>query len=532
MKTTWFACLCLSLLLAPLSRLAAADAEAGARARRLAETRNFFTNGPVLFLKLELPKSAMQTLRRNHRTWVTATLRDGDTTLTNISIRLKGGAGSFRGLDSKPGFTLKLDDNAPAYHGLRKFHLNNSVQDPSCMSEWACGEMFRLAGVPAPRAAHAYVELNGRPLGLYVLLESVNRDFLANYFKHTKGHIYGQSSNADINDRLDLMSGEEIPGAGKDLDALAKVAEQSGGTNLASVLDVDRFLSFIALEIMLNHWDGYSLNVKNYVVFSPENTGKIVFLPHDLDQLFRDAQASIFPRPRGLVTQAVLKDPALRRQYLNRFASIYTNIFALEDWPSRINAKANQVADAVAGRDSGAANAVRENTSEFLDRMNRRLRALNAQLHLPGHGMPLFNGNVAQLKGWRAVRRQGSAVLKREPDADGKSALHITMTSPASASWRLKLFLEPGRYLLEGYARTEGVEPVAGSTLPPGAGLRVVEYSPSHPDRLLQDSPRTRLIQEFQVEDSLEEVDLMCELRASKGDAWFDESSLRLRKMD
>jgi hypothetical protein len=34
---------------------------------------------------------------------------------------------------------------------MEKFHLNNSVQDPTFMTELICGELFRQAGVPAPR---------------------------------------------------------------------------------------------------------------------------------------------------------------------------------------------------------------------------------------------------------------------------------------------------------------------------------------------------------------------------------------------
>jgi len=85
----------------------------------------------------------------------------------DVALHLKGSAGSFRPVDDKPGLTLILSrgESGGRFHGLRKFHLNNSVQDPTYLSEAVSGGLFRAAGVPAARAAHAVVELNGRKLG-------------------------------------------------------------------------------------------------------------------------------------------------------------------------------------------------------------------------------------------------------------------------------------------------------------------------------------------------------------------------------
>jgi hypothetical protein len=102
-----------------------------------------FTNGVVHLLKIEIPNAGMRSLRRDARTYVKATVREDGTVYTNVMIRLKGGAGSFRPLDDKPGFTLKLDEASTSFHGLNKIHLNNSVQDPTYLSEWLCSEMRR-----------------------------------------------------------------------------------------------------------------------------------------------------------------------------------------------------------------------------------------------------------------------------------------------------------------------------------------------------------------------------------------------------
>jgi hypothetical protein len=105
-----------------------------------AATDAFFNSARVPVLKIEIRSPQLNSLRRDARTYVKATVREGATVYTNVMIRLKGGAGSFRPLDDKPGFTLKLDEASASFHGLQKIHLNNSVQDNTYLSEWLCSQ--------------------------------------------------------------------------------------------------------------------------------------------------------------------------------------------------------------------------------------------------------------------------------------------------------------------------------------------------------------------------------------------------------
>src|SRR6185369_7291411 len=93
--------------------------------------------------------------RGQRRTSVKAKVKEGGRVYTNVAIHLKGAAGSFRPIDDNPGLTLNFDKfvHGQSFHGLDKFSLNNSVQDPSFLSEKICRELFEVAGVPVPRAA-------------------------------------------------------------------------------------------------------------------------------------------------------------------------------------------------------------------------------------------------------------------------------------------------------------------------------------------------------------------------------------------
>ncbi len=132
-----------------------------------------FFDGPIRTLRLVVEPPQLEQLKRKPRTYVEATLTDGDQVCKHVAVKLKGRAGSFQPLDRKPGLTLNFHEfeGAKRYHGMRKFHLNNAAQDPTYLNELIAAEIARKAGVPAARCTHALVKLNDRDLGLYVLKE-------------------------------------------------------------------------------------------------------------------------------------------------------------------------------------------------------------------------------------------------------------------------------------------------------------------------------------------------------------------------
>src|SRR5258705_9751992 len=267
-------------------------AASGKGSRKLALSESFFTNGQIPTISIDLPGASLTALRQNNREYVRATVREGDKIYKDVGIHLKGAAGSFRALDEKPALTLNFDRFNPRqkFHGLDKLHLNNSVQDPSYMTEILCGELFRAAGVPAARGAFARVSLNGRDLGICVLKEGFGKEFLEQYFSNVHGNLYDGGFLRDITDPLQRISAEETKDVKdfSDLKALAAAAREPDPIlrmeRLGKVLDLDRFISFIAMEILTWHWDGYALKKNNYRVFHDLSTGRMVFFPHGMDQ--------------------------------------------------------------------------------------------------------------------------------------------------------------------------------------------------------------------------------------------------------
>src|SRR5262245_23695982 len=201
----------------------------GAPAPKPAEQRDgFFKDGKIVSLKIDIGKKEVEALNREPRKYVKCTLAEGDATFADVGIHLKGAAGSWRDLNDKPGLTLNMDKfkDDQLYRGMDKFHLANSVQDPSYLSELICGELMRAAGVPASRIGHAVVTINGRVRGLYYVKEGYDKAFLKAHFGNSNGNFYDGGFLRDIDQDLQLVSGEGDVKDRADLKALVAAARE------------------------------------------------------------------------------------------------------------------------------------------------------------------------------------------------------------------------------------------------------------------------------------------------------------------
>jgi spore coat protein H len=305
------------------------------------EMRDFFSGRSVHRISLRLDEAAIKILRTQPRENVRCTVTDATRTWTNVAVHLKGSTGSFRAIDAKPSFTLNFAEPAAEqpFHGIAKLHLNNSVEDESCANEMLGSAVFRGAGVPASRVAHALVELNGRKLGLYVIKEGFTADFIARHFGDARGAFYEPGVGHDIGEALDEKWNTGTKESAN-LDALAAAIKETDFTRrwqrLNDTLDVEQFATFLALEVLLGHRDGYSLARNNFRVFVNER-GPASFLPSGMDQLFGRAPSSLELQFNGNVARAFVEVPAGRELYLRRASELLTNAFNPRDLQSRVD---------------------------------------------------------------------------------------------------------------------------------------------------------------------------------------------------
>jgi spore coat protein H len=309
---------------------------------------------------VEIAAPEWERLRQDNRHYVRATFHDGETVIRDVGVHLKGAAGSFRGQDDHPALSVSFDRFVPdqRWEGLPKVHLNNSVQDGSYLTENICGELFRQSGVPAARACNVRVTLNKRDLGIYVLKEGFDKTFLRQYYHNAKGNLYDGGFCHDITEKLDKMSGD----ASRDqpeIKALVAAAEEGDlkrrFQKLDELLDMDRFLSFCAMEVMTWDWDGYVLKPNNYRLYRDPDSKKIAFFPHGMDQMFWEPTGPLRPGMNGLVARALVETPEGRRRYRERMTELTTNVFRLEAITNRIAAYAAPIRAALGEKDPNAA---------------------------------------------------------------------------------------------------------------------------------------------------------------------------------
>lgn len=499
----------------------------------LESAAELFKRGEVLNVKVEIAPREWSALKADHRQDARCTVREGTNTYKSVGVHLKGAAGSFRELDDKPALTLTFNRFEPGlrFHGLRKIHLNNSVQDPSYLTELICGEMFEVAGVPAPRVAHARVTLNGRDVGFYVLKEGFTRDFLARNFSRTDGNLYDGGFLKDVAELVNDESNSQYTNK-SDLKALGRAARERDPTvrweKLNHALDLDRFISFMAMEVLVWHWDGYSMNRNNYRIYDDPATGKMVFFPHGMDQMFGEAGGAILPEMQGTVADAVIRTPEGRRRYLERIRALFNDAFNIQSLTNRINEVYAHIHPAIASMSSEAAREHAEAVSELRERVMNRHRGIESQFEEGTFASLQFDANgVGTPKNWKERDATEQTRLDQVTDSRGNRQLHIVASEGCRASWRTRVTLDPGRYRFEGTVRTAKVVAIVDDR-GEGAGLRISGQSRNGGNKVTGTSNARSLSFPFEISSANQSVELICELRGNRGEAWFDAGSLKI----
>jgi hypothetical protein len=499
----------------------------------IAVTDIFAPEAPVLRLKVEISRANWRSLQGEPRKPVMATVREGDTVYTNVFVHVKGAAGSFRDINSNPSLTLSFgkQEQDQRFHGLRKIHVNNSVQDGSETTYCLTSMMFNNAGIPAARVTNARFWLNGRDMGLYVVTEGFTKDFLKRHFKDTKGNLYDGGFLQEITDNLQRDSGEGDD-THRDLKTLAQAAMSADRTlrfeKLNKVLDVDRFIDFMVLETFTWDWDGYMMKHNNYRVYHDPVTDKMVFIPHGMDQMFWEPNGSVWRADTGgLVARALMETPEGAKLYHDRVKPVFEKAFQLDAVTNRIDqlTRRNRSAAAEVGR--GFANNWEGAVADVRRRVVERWAFIKNQIE--NEPKPLDLSKPALVKGWRQQIEGGGARLD-QPDVDGKPTLHIAASGQGAASWRSTVMLEPGKYRFEAMARTAKLA-AQRDTKGEGAGLRISGSNQPRKNAISGDTAWTKLQYDFEVQGAPSEVILVCECRAARGEVWFDASSIKIEKL-
>jgi len=249
-------------------------------------------------------------------TWYPADIVVDGVARTEVGVRKKGLIGSLS--TEKPSLKVDFDTFVPeqSLDGLERLTLNNSISDPSLVKQCLGYQLFRDAGLASPRCHFASVAANGDELGVYVSVEPLKKTFLDWAFDgDDDGDLY-EGTLSDV--REGWLNTFEADTSDTDptrapmqaiADALLIADDEAMLAQLETVLDLDAFYRFWAMEVIVGHLDGYSGNTNNFYVYVPESTGRAVFIPWGIDAIFYRFQG--FGSDTTLVT---LNNAALTRR--------------------------------------------------------------------------------------------------------------------------------------------------------------------------------------------------------------------------
>lgn len=337
------------------------------------------TEAPFSVLRISMGAEGLRRLRESPRKAVAASVQRDDQVLSGARIHLKGATGSFQTVDERPSLTVSFDTPS----GTARIHLENSVEDPSLLQYWLGSEVFRDAGIPVPRVSHARVELEGRALGLYLLRDGYDTGFLKAAFGTNGGILYEPKAGADVTGTLDAKNSPAEDFAARGAATLAELnlaLEERDPVRryarIAEHLDTAAFATLIAGEVLLEHRDGYALARNNYRVLWRASDGRLLLIPHGMDQLFVGANFAPHPHMAGTLARVVLGSSEGLRQYDDSWRRLSQQWWKPGGWEERIRTKLAQLEPHLTRAESKA---LQKEAADLLQRIQRR----GAQIQSP-----------------------------------------------------------------------------------------------------------------------------------------------------
>jgi spore coat protein H len=240
---------------------------------------------------------------------VPCTLVFEDQTWWYVGIRFKG----FSSLSStwssgsyKLPFRLDFDefeDEHPEiedqrFFGFKELSLASNWSDRTYLREKVTHDIFREAGVPAPRTAfyRLYIDFGegSQYFGLYAMTEIPDKPMLESQFGDDGGNLYKPTSTwASFNeDDFDKQTNKNAADWSDVQAAIAALhADRSDAAawraGLEAVFNVEGFLRWLAVNTVIVNWDTYGQMAHNYYLYgNPDDAGRLNWIPWDNNMAF------------------------------------------------------------------------------------------------------------------------------------------------------------------------------------------------------------------------------------------------------
>src|SRR5687767_5064102 len=244
-------------------------------------------------------------------TYYPADLTWNGITVRNVGIRSRG-RGSRSG--HKPGLRVDFDryTTAQRFLGLKSLVLDNVTQDASGIHESVAMAFYARLGIPASRELHTRLYVNNEYAGLYVIVESVDKELLARVFgaigddtqndgwlyefKWQDNWFFGHFGS-DLKEymlRFEATTHESRSDEEKyrPIETLIRLVNTTPPERFTAEvgprLDIPQAIRFIAAQVFLAETDGFlgGFGVNNLYLYRLENSDVHVFIAWDADNTF------------------------------------------------------------------------------------------------------------------------------------------------------------------------------------------------------------------------------------------------------
>jgi hypothetical protein len=209
-----------------------------------------------------------------------------------------------------------------------------------------------------------------------------------------------------------------------------------------------------------------------------------------------------------------------------RLAELRTNVFIPERLTNRVHELSRTIRPTLAAYGDDWARDHDFQVEDLCRRIVERARSVSEQLLVPREPVTFDEEGVLPLPRWSSYqspessRRMRHTEFQDENNKDLKGFVISANRGGGTASWRKRVRLPAGRYRFEG--RCVGRNLNRGDTV----CLRISGRQTGGVS--LDENGWTPLEFEFEVNQPMAEVTLVCEMRARSGEAFFDANSLRL----
>ena len=168
---------------------------------------DLFAQGHKPQFAIQIPPALLESLEESWEESVETTVTIDGETLAGVGLTLVKFDKNVPSIAGKPRIHLQFDavDPAQRFQGYRGLWLHELSKDGSKVAEVLGYSLFQASELPAPRAAHAWVQINEEDRGLYVALEPYGDPvFVQRYAESLDAPVYSAPSKLDlVHDQLE-----------------------------------------------------------------------------------------------------------------------------------------------------------------------------------------------------------------------------------------------------------------------------------------------------------------------------------------